>query len=161
MDKEILQVLEENWLYLKISRLSLLHRMSCVMWSIRFNHSYLALRFFADFGNNDNIIFSCSICRWLRIRESCLVVRETRIDVVARRDRRTRRAAIVLDCRQWGGIHSQRHDGDYSHRLGFLLGEQEEEMANNESSPLQLNCFASLWRSGRMKTKILPTAAAS
>jgi hypothetical protein len=31
MNKEILQVLEENWLYLKISRLSLLHPRSCVM----------------------------------------------------------------------------------------------------------------------------------
>jgi hypothetical protein len=85
MNTEILQVLEqENWLYVKISRLlPLLHPMSCVMWSIRFNHSFLALRFFADFGNNNSIIiFSCSICRWLCIRQSCLV---------ARHDQRTRK----------------------------------------------------------------------
>jgi hypothetical protein len=76
MNKEIRQSLEqENWLYLKIIRLSLLHPMSCVMWSVTFNHSYLALRFFADVGNNNNtnsIIF-CR-CR-LRSTQSCLVAR--------------------------------------------------------------------------------------
>ena len=154
----------ENWTgctYLKISRLLLQHRMSCVMWSmIRFNHSYLALRFFADLGNHNSIIiFSCSICRWLRIRQSCLVVRETRIDVVARHVRRTRRAAaaVVLDCPQWGGIHSQRHGEHYCHRVRIACrrarggnGEQRELAASAE-----LLRFALLLRSGRrMKMKV-------